>query len=131
MSTLPFCMLEISHERHPSTLSHQTHTNEANMEWRYSVPVDPEILQKAGVFTLLPARRHKNDKIPEQALKSLLGDYRKIFNDGKESKIPATMTPDGEMSIFILPEALPERLAVASRLNGFAIIHDGRPLIQS
>ncbi|KAL8918025.1 MAG: hypothetical protein Q9208_007623 [Pyrenodesmia sp. 3 TL-2023] len=94
------------------------------MEWQYSVPVAPELLQKAGVFTLLPARRHKNDKIPEQALESLLGDYRRIFNDGKESKIPATMTPDGEMNIFILPEALPDRLAVASRLNGVAIIHD-------
>ncbi|KAL8766377.1 MAG: hypothetical protein Q9209_006847 [Squamulea sp. 1 TL-2023] len=95
------------------------------MEWRYSVPVDPELLQKAGVFTLLPARRHRHDKIPEEALESLLEDYRKFFNDGKETKIPATITPNGEMNIFILPEALPERLALASRLNGVAIIHDG------
>ncbi|KAL8783077.1 MAG: hypothetical protein Q9213_004889 [Squamulea squamosa] len=101
------------------------------MEWRYSVPVDPELLQKAGVFTLLHVRRHKHDQIPEEALESLLSDYRKFFNDGKENKIPATMTPDGEMNIFVLPEALPERLAVASRLNGVAIIHDVAKLTTS
>ena len=98
------------------------------MEWRYSIPVDPKRLQEAGVFTLLPVRRHKNADIPEQALESLLQDYRKIFADGKEKKMPATMTPDGEMNIFILPEALPERLFTASRLNGVAILHDGKVL---
>ena len=121
-------MSKTSYNYHPSTVTHQCPPIRTNMEWRYSVPIDPELLQKAGAFTLLPARRHKNDKIPEEALESLLSDYRKIFNDGKESKIPATMTPDGEMNIFILPEALPERLALASRLNGVAIIHDGKTL---
>ena len=101
------------------------------MEWRYSIPVDPQLLREAGVFTLLPVRRHKNADIPEEALQSLLQDYRKIFGDGKEKKMPATMTPDGEMNIFILPEALPERLAVASRLNGVAILHDGKSFLQN
>ncbi|CAO1597261.1 hypothetical protein XANCAGTX0491_001079 [Xanthoria calcicola] len=94
------------------------------MEWLYSVPVNPELLRKAGVFTLLPVRRHRNDKIPEEALESLLEDYRKLFEDDKQSKIPATMAPDGEMNIFCLPEALPERLFVASRLNIVGVVHD-------
>lgn len=112
-------MLRISYDRHPSTPSHQSYSN------------GPNILRKAGVFTLLPAGRHKNDKIPEEALESLLGDYRKLFDDDKQSKIPAKMTPDREMNTFVLPEALPERLFVASRLNGVAIIHDGMLVIHS
>ncbi len=101
------------------------------MEWRYSVPVNPELLRKAGVFTLLPVRRHRNDKIPEEALESLLEDYRKLFEDDKQSTIPATMAPDGEMNIFCLPEALSERLFVASRLNIVGVIHDGMLVVRS
>ena len=96
------------------------------MEWRYSTPVDPHLLHEAGVFTILPVRRHKNANVAKEALESLLQDCCNVFGDDRVKEMPATMTKDGEMNAFILPEALPQRLTVATRLNDIALLHDGK-----
>ena len=97
-----------------------------DMQWRFSSPVDSALLHKAGIFTLLPVRRHKDANIAKEAMEDVLRDYRNIFGDGREKNMPLTMTKDGEMNVFLVPEALPERLALTTWLNTFGILHDGR-----
>lgn len=96
------------------------------MDWRFSSPVDPHLLEEAGVFTLLPVRRHKDADVAEKAAHGVLEDYKKIFGDGKEKSMPLTFSKDGEMDVFFLPESLPERLAVTSQLVIVGTLYDGR-----
>ena len=94
-------------------------------QWRHSIPVEPHLVQDAGVFTVLPVRRHKNADIARKALEGVVQDWRNAFGDVRDRDQPLTDSKDGEVNGFVVPEALPERLAVATRLNDLGFLHDG------
>jgi hypothetical protein len=90
-----------------------------------SEPVKTENEFILNGFTALPVRISKYDDVAEAAARRLDQDWAMSMKDGAESKTSHTSSPVGNLSSYLFPESLPDRLGVISYINEIAFLHDG------
>ena len=97
--------------------------------WVYSKPLDPEYIKKAGCFTSLPVRVHKDNHLADAATRHLATEWAHVMENGKAVQHPRLWSTEGDYSSFFYPECIPERLGPMAYLTELAFIHDGKQTI--
>ncbi|PVH95144.1 geranylgeranyl pyrophosphate synthetase [Periconia macrospinosa] len=98
--------------------------NAPEIIWVYSKPLDPDYVKKAGCFTSLPVRVHKDNHLADAATHHLATEWGYVMENGKAVQHPRLWSTEGDYSSFFYPECIPERLGPMAYLTELAFIHD-------
>jgi hypothetical protein len=97
------------------------------MDYQYSREYDAAAASELGCWSILPLRIHKNEQIAVDASYEFLADWEKVVgraaSKGAEDTI--CLCSNGHFVAVTIPECLPERLRIVTRLSDFSYVYDG------
>ena len=98
------------------------------MQHVYSREYDAESASRQGCWSILPLRIHKGERIANDASYEFIADWEKVA--GKVEGVDDTicLCPGGHFVALTIPECLPERLRIVTRLSDFSYVYDGKQL---
>jgi hypothetical protein len=97
-----------------------------NMDYRYSVPIEPSTVKESGCFTTLPVRRSisAHEDIANKASESIV---KWVFSDTQNTDIRHYSAGlRGHAIAITIPEFLPDRIEQVAQFYDLGFIHDGK-----
>jgi hypothetical protein len=95
------------------------------MEYRYSKPYDVAAASKQGCWSILPLRIHKDEHLAVEASYEFLSDWEKVVGKVEGVEDTICLCFNGHFVAVTIPECIPERLRIVTRLSDFSYVYDG------
>ncbi len=96
------------------------------MKYVYSREYDLTSAQKQGCWSTLPLRIHKDEQLAIEASYEFLRDWEEAVGKGTDLDATISLCANGHFVALTIPECLPERLRIITRLSDFSYIYDGK-----
>ncbi|TDZ35923.1 Fusicoccadiene synthase [Colletotrichum spinosum] len=104
----------------------------ASEMWKYSCPIDPEMVKATGCFTTLPVRINNRDDLANGASSRVLKDWADHTGNQSIDRNRVSFSPVGSFCSLIYCETIPERLDSISYLTDlFFLIDDATEEVEN
>ncbi len=91
----------------------------------YCTALPPAQVCQSKAFTTLPVRQNNRNDIADAGSLAFITDWALVMQDGREKTHHGAISKTGNLTSFLWPECMPERLGLLSYFNEIGHMHDG------